>query len=123
MEYDGDPGFSGFDDMGTNMHFNMGNMNGGTTKFFFNGQDMGASGMDPNQIFSMFFNQGGDDDFGGFGGFGSHFAEMRGGNKAGKGSNEKNGKKNTKTGFTGFPGFGNFGGFRGFGGQSANFNN
>jgi hypothetical protein len=42
MEYDGDPGFSGFDDMGGNMNFNMDNTNGGTSKFFFNGRDMGA---------------------------------------------------------------------------------
>jgi hypothetical protein len=34
--------------------------NGGTTKFFFNGTDMGGAGIDPSQIFSMFFSQGGD---------------------------------------------------------------
>lgn len=34
--------------------------NGGTTKFFFNGTDMSGAGIDPNQLFSMFFNQGGD---------------------------------------------------------------
>jgi hypothetical protein len=57
---------------GANMgSFNMGG-NGGTTKFFMNGQDMSGAGVDPSQIFSMFMGggAGGDDDFGGFGGFG-----------------------------------------------------
>ena len=115
MEFDGDTGFDGFSDMGgNNMNFNMGNMggNGGSTRFFMNGQDMSGMGMDPNQIFSMFM-RGGDDDFGGFGGF----SGMRGASKQ-KGS--KGASQKSKFGnFDGFKGFGNFGGF---GQEGSNFN-
>ena len=118
---------AGFGNMGEGMHFNMGNMGhqGGSTQFFFNGQDMGSQGIDPSQIFSMFFNNrdGGDDDFGGFG-FGGPMGGMGGfGNMRGRG--KENGNKNArgasqnKAGFKGFPGFGGFGNF---GQGQANFN-
>ena len=115
MDFDGDAGFEGFNNMGgnSNMNFNMGNMgggNGGSTKFFMNGQDMSGMGIDPNQLFSMFMNRG-DDDFGGFGGFGG----MKGANKP-KGGNR--GQSQSKK-FGGFQGFGNFGGF---GQEGSNFN-
>ena len=98
-----------------NTHFNMGNMggNGGTTQFFMNGKDMGGMGMDPNQIFSMFMNRGGGDDFGGFGGFGG----MRGASKS-KGTKKGQSQSRKFGGFDGFQGFGNFGNF---GQEGSNF--
>ena len=97
------------------MNFNMGNMggNGGTTKFFMNGQDMSGMGIDPNQLFSMFMGRG-DDDFGGFQGFGG----MRGASKQ-KGGNKGQSQSRKFGGFDGFQGFGNFGGF---GQDGSNFN-
>ena len=41
---------------------------GQNVKFTFNGNDMGGMGIDPSQIFQMFFSNGGGD-FGGFPGF------------------------------------------------------
>lgn len=85
-DFDGDTGFSGFGNMGENIHFSNGNGNG-TTQFFFNGQDMSGMGIDPSQLFSMFFSNGGGghDDFG----FGSSFGGMRGGmrGESGQGNN------------------------------------
>lgn len=49
------------------MNFGGGNM-GQNVKFTFNGNDMGGMGIDPSQIFQMFFSNGGGD-FGGFPGF------------------------------------------------------
>ena len=57
---------------------NTGNM--GNVKFAFNGTDMGGMGMDPSQIFSMFFNRGGAGGFEDFKGFG---AQRQGQNKRG----------------------------------------
>ena len=122
MEFDGDTDFS---DMGGNMNF--GNMGGnGSTRMYFNGQDMSGMGGDPSQIFSMFFNQGGmggmggmaDDDFAGFGSFGKRGGSKkpRNGSNKGTGNSQANGQTN---GFGGFPGFGSFGGF---GQKNANFN-
>lgn len=81
---------------------NTGNM--GNVKFAFNGTDMGGMGMDPSQIFSMFFNRGGAGGFEDFKGFG---AQRQGQNKRGS-SRPK-----------GFPGFA---GFSHFGEKGSNFN-
>ena len=52
------------------MNFNIGNMGGNmgsNVKFSFNGADMGGmGGIDPSQIFQMFFNNKGGSNFGGF---------------------------------------------------------
>lgn len=116
MEYDGDQGASGFEDM----HFNAGNMGGNmgsNVKFSFNGADMNGMGIDPSQIFQMFFSNG-SDDFGGFSGFNG----MRSGMNREK--SNKRGASRSK-GFNGFNGFGNFGGFnqgQGNGFENFNFN-
>lgn len=107
MDFDGDA--AGFD-MGQGMNFGSGN---GGTRVFMNGQDMSGMGIDPNQIFSMFFNQGGagsDDDFG-FGSFGmgGMGARMRGNNK--ENHSQKSNRGSSKAKFGGFGGFPNFGGF------------
>lgn len=102
------------------MHFNPGNMGGNmgsNVKFSFNGADMNGMGIDPSQIFQMFFSNGGGD----FGGF-SSFGNMRSGQKEEKGS--KRGASKSK-GFSGFNKFGNFGGFgqgQGNGFENFNFN-
>lgn len=75
---------------GGGMHFNMGGMPGGMG-------GMGG-GIDPNEIFKMFFSQNMDDD----GGFGTFMNQRgaRGGGRGGAGA----------AGFSGFPGFTNMGG-------------
>lgn len=111
MEFDGDQGASGFEDM----HFNAGNMGGNmgqNVKFSFNGTDMNGMGVDPSQIFQMFFSGGN-----GFEGM-SGFSGMRQGMNKDK-SNKRGASK--QKGFNGFPGFGNFGGFGQ--GQSNGFEN
>lgn len=99
--------------MGENIHFSNGNGNG-TTQFFFNGQDMSGMGIDPSQLFSMFFSNGGGghDDFG----FGSSFGGMRGGmrGESGQGNNNAGSSNFSNFDFQGFPGFG-FGNMGGFG--------
>jgi hypothetical protein len=94
MEYEGDMGGSDFGNMGNNMHFNNGNM--GHSNFTFNGSDMNGMGVDPSQIFSMFFNQGGEQ----FSGFPNSGGRKPAGNT--RGSSRPNG----------FPGFDAFGGFK-----------
>jgi len=101
MDFDGDVGTEGFENMG--QHFNMGNAgNMGNVKFTFNGTDMSGMGIDPSQIFSMFLNKGGGaggfEDFEGFG-FGGG-AQKQGQNKRGS---------SRPKGFPGFAGFSNFG--------------
>jgi DnaJ family protein C protein 7 len=105
MQYDGDQG-AGYEDMGEGGQFNMGNMGnmGSNTKFSFNGSDMGGAGIDPSQIFQMFFGGGGD----GFEGMGPGMSGMRGGNK---GNSNARGSSKSKGFKGGFPGFGNFGGY------------
>lgn len=88
-------------------HFNMGNMgNTGNVKFTFNGTDMSGMGIDPSQIFSMFFNKGGAGGFGGFEGFqGFGF----GGGAQRQGQNTQQRGSSRPKGFPGFAGFSNFG--------------
>ena len=111
MDYEGDTGPSGFEDM------NFGGMGGNTgsnVKFTFNGNDMGGMGIDPSQIFQMFFSNG----VGDLGGF-SNFTNMRSGAR-GQGGNKRGSSKSK-----GFGGFGNFGGFgqgQGHGFENFNFN-
>lgn len=93
MEYDGDQGASGFEDM----NFGSGNM-GSNVKFSFNGQDMSGMGIDPSIIFQQFFSNGG-----GFEGF----SRMNG-------MNREKGSKRSQSNSKGFGKFGNFGGFGGF---------
>jgi hypothetical protein len=76
MEYDGDQGAPGFQDM----HFNAGNMGanmGSNFKFSSNRNDMNGMGVDPSQIFQMFFSNGGGD-LGGFSSFGNTRSGARG---------------------------------------------
>jgi DnaJ-class molecular chaperone len=106
MDFDGDQGASGFEDM----HFNQGNMGGmggnmgSNVKFSFNGADTNGMGIDTSQIFQMFFSGSGDSNLGGFPGFGG----MRTGMNKEKGG--KRGASKSK-GNNAFNGFSNFGGF------------
>jgi DnaJ homolog subfamily C member 7 len=81
---------------------------GGSTRVFFNGQDMSGAGIDPSQLFGMFFSQGGNDPFGGFG---SKFGGAKGGKENTGNKRGASQGKQFKGGFGGFPGFGGFGGF------------
>ena len=94
MEYDGDQGASGFEDM----NFGAGNM-GSNVKFSFNGQDMNGMGIDPSVIFQQFFGNGGNFEA---------FSRM--------GRNQEKCGKRSQSNSKGFGKFGNFAGFGGFGG-------
>lgn len=89
IEYDGDQGGSGFGG-----GFGGGDF-GSNVKFSFNGQNMEGMGIDPSQIFQMFFSGSGNEGFQGFEGFKSF------------GGREKRGASKSK-------GFSGFGGARGF---------
>lgn len=84
IEYDGDQGGGDFGAGGPDSN----------VKFSFNGQSTSGMGVDPSQIFQMFFGAG-NEDFQGFRSFGGR--ERRAGSRG-----------------KGFPGFGGFGGARGF---------
>jgi hypothetical protein len=101
MDFEGDQGTSGFEDMRF-ASGNMGNM-GSNVKFSFNGNDMGGKGIDPSQIFQMFFNRGGDSS-GGFDGF----SGMDGMNRE-RGSKRGSSKSKAPKGFSNFANFGGFG--------------
>ena len=109
MDFDGDVGAEGFENMG--QHFNMGNSgNIGNFKFTFNGTDMGGMGMDPSQIFSMFFNKGGAGGFEDFEGLGFG------------GGTQRQGQGQNKRGSSRPKGFPSFAGFSHFGEKGSNFN-
>lgn len=83
----------------------MGNM--GNVKFTFNGTDMSGMGIDPSQIFSMFFNNDRGSGFEGFQSYG--FGGRMGGNRQ-KSNNRGSSRPKGFPGFgSGFSGFSNFG--------------
>lgn len=102
MDYDGDNGFGMDEEMPGNMG-GFGGMNGNTT-FKMSG---GSGNIDPNEIFKMFFSQGGMGGMGGMGGFTKASSNNGGAQFSSSAMDEED---------FGFPGgiFGNLGGMGGF---------